>query len=357
MPFVLADPALLCKLSGRAQATALRLLQDAAVSDRLSCHLIQLELCDCGLPLSSQQWSCICQLQGLQILRLVHTDYGEGGIEDLTNDISQLSSLRDLTVYWGWDTGTAQQTSDGIKLLTHLTNLQLLASVTGSCLHHITAVTSLCQLRLSYVIGNLLIPDSLSGLQSLRALKLLEVTFDGRIEAVGALTGLQHFSCHEYAFEHSTSQAVFFRMLSRLTALTLLDLMYPVAASRTMQSTVLIPLCNLIELSLNGVPLASFTPSDSWQALERLYLVDNQLRDVPRLTGLVSLRELIISSQQEFQISQPLAWVTSLPALQRVDLRRRQDGTRWNAHSLMHLAEALYRADALCRKPALMIQA
>ena len=88
----------------------------------------------------------------------------------------------------------------------------------------------------------------------------------------------------------------------------------------------------------------------SWTRLEGLSLDSNRLTALPgNLAALRALTRLDVSQQQgnECQLSEPLDFLQSMPALQKLFLLQDEDGSlvtharhEWNATSLCYLMEA-----------------
>lgn len=344
-----------CYFSETATSAAFGLFKDADMISELARRLVVLELSNLSEPVSAQHWRSICQLQSLRALNVDAWQYDLGGIPSFTEEISQLTNLVDLRAYWCNEGGTALQTSDGLRHLTLLTKLHMLSAVTGSCFGHISGVTSLIKLLVKFPEGPLAIPRSLSGLQSLRKLSLEGVTLAGEVQAIGDLAELQHLDGTDLDFEQSSVAACFGNGLSKLIGVTFLHLSF--VNRYSMDSCNLHPLSKLVQLYLYDITLTNFQPSAHWPALERLRLFWNGLSEVPNLAGLRSLQQCSLRQEEGFQVKQPLAYVTTLPRLELLELKK-EGQTQWSVQSLVHLADAMYRgAGSLSRKPALVIRA
>ena len=315
--------------------------------EELARHLVELRLDRVRIPITSSQWSRICQLHRLRHLRIVVWDR-PGGIQAITEEIAGLAFLQTLDIQ-SYDKDDEDYPpedplllSPALAHLSRLTELKLKAAG-GDCLHLLCSLSSLRKLTLKAIAGNGLdIPGSLTGLQGLEHLTVKSYfVVLGHMQALGDLQSLQ--SLHiEYAAllgEDRHLQAA--RISHAIGCQTNLTYLYLEHCDLKPSLSDLQCLTGLRELSLCALKLRSFGPAPHWPYLKELDLTCNKMKSLPDLQNLTSLEALDLGHQsRDFQIHQPLEFLQHMPMLQTLDLGR-SDDRGWSPQSLVYLEDAV----------------
>lgn len=95
-------------------------------------------------------------------------------------------------------------------------------------------------------------------------------------------------------------------------------------------------------LCCNDVECSAFDAPSTWDTLKALNLNENILKQLPSNLGLLSnLKVLELDKQKgDFQVTQPMTFITELRHLRKLSLRRADGTSVWSSISMFFLMQA-----------------
>ena len=327
----------------------LNLVSQPAMTAELARHLVTLHLTEMHEPITSAQWSSICQLRHLTNLRLEAYRETGGGVQEVTGEIASLASLQKLRIsVYARDEQEdwCMPVSPALSRLSCLTKVDLRGGGGRGFLHSVSGVSCLRSLKLKRLDEDLEVPGCMAGLSA--GLTRLVVHSHGRIIGqVCALTGLSSLQNAEIEYRTVGQAPAYdrplFQALAQLTALSYLSL----SRCDGPYHDDLSPMSKLVNLSylyLNDMRLKHVQACPTWSQPQDLGLSNNNFEAVPSLPHLPKLQYLNLSMQSRaFQLHEPLQ-LDLFPVLRWLYVSRRYRDGDWSPQSLLYLADALQQA-------------
>ncbi|KAK9806045.1 hypothetical protein WJX73_008845 [Symbiochloris irregularis] len=303
-------------------------------------HLVSLQLHN---AVDSRELLSICGLTRLTLLQLNIDEEGLSEFPHAAAGLTSMHKLQSLTLKAESD----QASLGGVDWspLAQLTLLEL-----GIKLGALSAAASVAGLQDLILQGSCdrLGPQALQQMQGLTCLSYIcfqdmALLLD-EVVMLQSLAGLQELSIWDLAANTFDTfpggVATFCRALGRLTKLTYLNL--KCAGNDGFDPVQLCHLSQLRRLFLVDLQIQDFDIPCTWERVEVLHLDDNELTQLPgNLSQLTALTELSLQNQngeEAFQIASPMCFLTQLQNLLEVSLG--QCSYHWNASSEFALMQA-----------------